>query len=140
MRTLVAFVALGLGLLGCDDDKPVTHRTTGPLVVYEHGGGFASQPRDLEIDRQGHARLSVRTGADLAKRTFDLSPAQLDELEGALDDAAGAAQPGPTGCADCFTYTIHADGIDLSLDQVSIEDAPDPVGRLVTLLEDLSGP
>jgi hypothetical protein len=141
MKTLLALLCLVVGLPGCGGrEKPPHKPAPGPLVVFEHGGGIAAQPRRLEIDHQGRANLTVRTGADASSRTFRLSAAQLEDLEQALDAAAGADQPAPTGCADCFTYSIVADGLRVDLDQVSIDKAPDAVGRLVTLLEGLSSP
>ncbi|MEA2124948.1 MAG: hypothetical protein QOI80_1730 [Solirubrobacteraceae bacterium] len=140
MKTLVAVVALAFGFPGCETRPPVVKHDGGPLVVYEHGGGIAAQPRRLVIERDGRAKLTVVTGADESHRAFRLTGPELDDVERALEDAAGAEQPKPTGCADCFTFSITADGIDVDLDQVSIDDAPEPVGRLVTLLEGLSSP
>jgi hypothetical protein len=139
VRLLVVIAALGLWLPGCDDDKPVPRKPTGPLVVYEHGGGIAAQPRHLAVDRDGHAKLTVRTGADVSKRAFDLPAPQLQDLEDELINAQGDTEPDtPTGCADCFTFSIQADGVDVELDEVSIEHATNDLQRLVATLERLS--
>ena len=139
MRLLLAILALGLGLPGCEDDTPAAGHPDGPLVTYEHGGGIAAQPRRLVIDRDGHARLATTTGTTLSHRRFDLSPTQLADLEDELADARGDTDPDqPGGCADCFTFSIEADDIDVDLDQVSIEAATDGLRRLVATLERLS--
>jgi hypothetical protein len=139
VRLLVVIAAIGLGLPGCEDEKPVPKHPTGPLVVYDHGGGYASQPRHLVVDRDGHANLTIHTGTAVTRRSFDVPAPQLQDLEDALINAQGDTDPDvPTGCADCFTFAIRADDIDVDLDQVSIEHATNDLQRLVAMLERLS--
>jgi hypothetical protein len=140
MRILLVIAALGLAACGAEDEKPLTPRKkTGPLVVFEHGGGIAAQPRQLVVDRDGHARVTLVTGGKSSHRSFDLSAQQLGQLEDELVNAQGDSGPDePTGCADCFTYSIEADDIDLDLDQVSIEHTTSDLKRLVATLERLS--
>jgi hypothetical protein len=144
MKTLVTLLIAVAGVAGCggDDESPSTKppvKKTGPLVVYEHGGGFAAQPRRLVIDRDGHARVSIQTGGKISRRTFALHEQQLRQLEDELINAQGDSGPDtPTGCADCFTYSIEADDIDVDLDQVSIEHTTNDLKRLVATLERLS--
>jgi hypothetical protein len=132
----LALLALGFGFLGCDERKPIVQHDISALVIYEKGGGFASQPKRLVIDKDGHAKLSVRTGAKLSRSSITLGADQLSELEDALDAARGVSAPTePTGCADCFTYSVEADDLDFSLDDVSLDKAPDELGRLTVLLD-----
>jgi hypothetical protein len=143
MKTLATLLIAVAGLAGCGDDestgtKPPVKKT-GPLVVFEHGGGIAAQPRSLEVDRDGHAKVTVVTGGKAGHRSFDLTAQQLRQLEDELINAQGDSGPDtPTGCADCFTYSIEADDIDVDLDQVSIEHTTNDLRRLVATLERLS--
>jgi hypothetical protein len=139
VRLLLVIAALGFALPGCEDDGPADRPAHGPLVVYDHGGGYAAQPRHLVIDRDGHAKLTIRSGTGVTRRSFDLPAPQLQDLEDALINAQGDDDPDtPTGCADCFTFSIQADDIDVDLDQVSMEHATNDLQRLVEMLERLS--
>ena len=146
MRTLLALAALALWPLACGEDEPsAPPPATGPLVVYAHGGGIAAMPRILEVARDGHAALTVTVsgpkGPRNEMRQFDLPARELSELEAQLEAAAGDTGPSePTGCADCFTYSIEATGLDVELDQVSIEDVSPELRELVRTLERLSAP
>jgi hypothetical protein len=139
----VVLLSIIIGLLGCGDDPaPVTHTGTGPLVTYERGGGVASQPQKLVIQRDGRARLQVQTAGKDADNRFTLTAADLKALESALHDARGVDLPTPQGgCADCFEYTVQADGVDLHLDSVAYEDAATPteLKSVVAILEKLAG-
>lgn len=139
MRLLLAIAALTLAACGDDPRPQAPPPRTGPLVTYEHGGGIAAQPRRLVVDRDGHARLTVRTGADETTRRFDLHAEQLRRLEDELINAQGDAAPDvPTACADCFVYTIAADDVDVTLDEANLEHATNDLRRLVSTLERLS--
>ncbi len=121
MRSLLA-LALITGLLGCD--KPATS-----AVTFTRGGGFAAHPLTLAIDAAGHVTSSGRT--------FTLSPRQRSRLAHALDAARGVTLPSSEGgCADCFVYTITADG--LSVTYADASPVPDEIGDLTGLLLDLS--
>jgi hypothetical protein len=148
MRLLLAAAILALIPLACGDEEtgtePVPPRTE-MLVVYGHGGGIAAAPRILEVDREGHATLTATVPGPNGPRNetseFDLTPDQLADLEDQLAAAEGEAGPTePSGCADCFTYSIEATGIDVDLDQVSIDDVSPELQQLVTTLERLSAP
>jgi len=136
MRVLLALVVLVAA--GCGGEaKP--QPATGPLVTYERGGGFAAQPKRLVIRRDGRARLKVRTGQKVTHASFTVSAEELDELERALDDARGVDAPKTeTGCADCFTYTVDADGVEFEFDDVSLEDAPPELRRVVGVLQQIT--
>lgn len=138
MKVVLAIAAVCLGLLGCGDTGTVTD---GPLVVYEHGGGLAPEPRRLVVERDGRATLTVLPGADETRRQFDLTTTQLGDLEDQLTAAQGdTVSDEPTDCRDCFGYSIRAERIDVGLDDVSLADATDDLRRLVGTLERLSAP
>ena len=139
MKALLVLLALALTACGEDADPKTTKPATGPLVVYERGGGIAAQPRTLTIQRDGRARLTVQTGQKVTHASVTVPAGRLDELEQALDDARGVEVPkSQTGCADCFTYDVHADGVEFSLDDVSLEDAPEALKRVVGVLNQIT--
>ena len=140
MRTILVLLALGLAACGHATERPAAPHGS-PAVMFEHSGGYASQPRRLVVDGRGHARLTVTTGTKVSHSAFTLSPAQREDLTQALDAARGVKLTQPTGgCADCFTYLVKADGVDFYLDEVALQDAPAPLKRVVTVLEKLSSP
>jgi hypothetical protein len=135
-------VALALVFAGCGDDTEKERPASGGLLVlYERGGGIASQPQRLEIGRDGHAQLTVQTGQDVSHRDFEVSGAKLDDLEAAVEAAAGVrVGPLSSACADCFIYTVRGSGVDFQLDSVSYSDdsTPDELSRLTAMLEQLA--
>ncbi len=149
MRTLLAAISLAFVGFACGDETVAPSSPPGTptdqLVIYAHGGGIAAMPRLLEIARDGHATLTVtvsgRKGPKNEMSEFGLPAGELSDLEDQLDAAAGDTAPGgPSGCSDCFTFAIEATGIDVELDQVSIEDVSPELRELVTTLERLSSP
>ena len=147
MKRLVAVLALFLSACGTAEEEPADEPPprTEMLVVYAHGGGIAAMPRILEVDRDGRATLTAtvsgRNGPKNETSEFDLTASQLADLEDQLAAAEGDTGPDePSGCADCFTYSIEATGIDVDLDQVSIDDVSLELQQLVATLERLSAP
>jgi hypothetical protein len=134
------FVLLALVVAGCGEDpKPKPGPATGPLVTYERGGGFAYQPRRVVIQRDGRARLTVQTGEKVTRDSFTITDAELDDLEQALGDARSVEAPRTqTGCADCFTYEVRADGVEFVFDDVSLGEAPAEHRRVVGVLQQIT--
>jgi acetylornithine deacetylase/succinyl-diaminopimelate desuccinylase-like protein len=132
-------VLLALAVAGCGDERAEPKSATGPLVTYERGGGFAYQPRRVVVQRDGRARLTVETHGKATHTSFTVPADRLAEIERALADARGIDAPRTqTGCADCFTYEVKADGVDFAFDDVSLEQAPPELRRVVGVLQEIS--
>jgi hypothetical protein len=138
---LVFVLAAAAGCGGSDDppgsdDGPVL--TNGALVSYTRAGGVGGVDERLRIDPDGAATISIGAPED-AQRTFQLSDAELARIQSLLDAAdlgAVPANPQPTGCADCFVYTVEYGGRTITYDDAS--PPPASVGELVTGLTDLA--
>jgi len=134
--TLLAVAATAL-LYGCDEDgsngSTTTRQSGGPLVVYERAGGIAFTAQRMVIDEDGSATVEVE-GPGKIGAEFDLTGAELDELRGLLDEATLESPPEPSGCADCYAYSIEHDGRKASFDQTNYPPGTEP---LVTFLSNL---
>jgi hypothetical protein len=133
MRTLPALVCASmLAVSGCgDEDSTADPPVSGPLVTYARSGGVASMPEQLVVEAGGSA--TVEAGVDSVRTTFELSEAELDELRSTLEAADfGGVEPGPTGCADCYSYEVVYDGTTVSYDDANT--APASVTAVVALL------
>ena len=135
-------------LAGCGDEEatpPERPAGDGPLVSFARTGGFAPQPYSLEVDREGGATLTLTTRQDKDKtKRFTLSADDRSTLTDALDAVRDAGEDGRNvnaGCADCFYYSVKADGIDLELDSFTYTDDATPEAQvaLVAILEELVG-
>lgn len=135
--TLVAALALGAG---CGDDAaaPTTPPAgDGSLVTYSREGGVASMPIELTIQADGPATLV--SGYDGQTEDFVLDDSELEELASELEaaDLEGFEGPTePTGCADCFLYTVSYEGTTISYDDTATP--PDEVTALVNHLDELA--
>jgi hypothetical protein len=140
---LVLVVVLA-GVAGCggSDDSPSTDDgpvlTSGALVNYTRTGGVGGVDEHLRIDPDGAATVTIGAPEN-ADRSFELSDAQLANIQSLLDAADLSAMPEnpqPTGCADCFVYTVEYGGRTITYDDAS--PPPASVGALVTGLGDLA--
>ena len=121
------FVAVSLGLVACGDggDSSTGAPSSRPLVTFTVTGGIAGISERLVIDQDGSATLT--TGyrpADQSTARFKLSSSELTALTDKLDAAGldSLPKPKPTGCADCFEYTIAYGGTTYSADDVSLPE------------------
>jgi hypothetical protein len=135
MRTLSALVCGALlAASGCgNDDSNADPPQSGPLVTYARSGGFASMPEQLVVEADGTA--TVEAGVSGARTTFELSAGQLDQLRAELEAAdfdAVEQPPGPTACADCYSYEVVYDGTTISYDDA--DTPPASVTAVVALL------
>jgi hypothetical protein len=139
--TLVLAVgALALGP-GCgSEDAPDSEPATtgdGPLVTYSREGGVASMPVELTIDADGSATLVSEF--DAQTEDFVLGDAELRALTAELDAADLEAFEEPTepsGCADCFLYTVTYGGATISYDDTATPS--DEIIALVGHLDELA--
>jgi len=131
-------LAVGAALLagcGSDDDGPVV--TDGVFVTFSQTGGVAGIDERVRIESDGNATVTLGEPSN-TERSFELTDAELDHittLVEAADFDSMPAEPQPTGCADCFVYTVEHAG-----DSVTYDDAIEPdssIGELVTGLREL---
>ena len=142
MKGLLVLAAVAALLAGCgsddepSDDTPVL--TNGALVTYTRTGGVAGLDERLRIDPDGGATIAYGEPVD-SERSFDLTEAELDRVNSLLETAdfgSMPANPEPTGCADCFVYTVEHGG-----DSVTYDDATEPspsIAELVAALGELT--
>lgn len=138
LPTLV-LVAL-MTLAGCgssdepaDSDGPV--QTDGSLVNYARTGGVAGIDEGLRVEPDGAATVTIGEPSN-TERSFQLADAELDRINSLLEEAdfdAMPENPPPTGCADCFVYTVEYGGRTVTYDDAS--PPPASVGQLVTELD-----
>ena len=144
MRAIGVLLSIMAGLAACGDEDrnaPPQNSPAGPLVTYEREGGVAGRPQRLVVKRDGRAQLTVTAGPDAGEEEFRVDGGELAEIERAVQAARGVeAPPLAAGCADCFVYTIQADGVDVQLDSVSYGDrrTPKPLAALVGRLDRLT--
>jgi hypothetical protein len=135
---LLAATAVGCG--NSDDEEttggPV--ETNGALVIYTRTGGVGGIDERLRIDPDGAATLSYGEPTN-SQNSFQLSEADLDRITTLLEAAdldSMPSQPEPTGCADCFVYTVEYGGRTVTYDDATPPAAS--VGELVTGLGELA--
>jgi hypothetical protein len=145
MRMLIV-IAIALFAAGCgssdapESDQPesdVPVLTDGALVIYSRTGGVGGIDERLRIEPDGSATVMIGEPMN-TERSFELSATELDDVQALLDSADLEAMPTeaqPTGCADCFVYTVEYGGRSVTYDDAT---EPEPsVGELVTGLDDL---
>jgi hypothetical protein len=135
---VVAAFAVGCGDSDDSQDPSGPVQTNGALVTYTRTGGVGGVDEHLRIDPDGAAAVTIGAPED-ADRSFELSDTQLAHIQSLLDAAdlgAMPENPQPTGCADCFVYTVEYGGRTITYDDAS--PPPASVGALVTGLSDLA--
>jgi hypothetical protein len=128
LAACTAFVA------GCGGDDPATTTPgSGALVTYSRTGGVASVPEQLVVEADGTA--TVEAGIGTARHSFELDQNELDQLRAELEAAdLGAFEPppGPSACADCFSYEVVYNGT-----TVSYDDAHPPAAAVASVVAHL---
>lgn len=132
----LAILVLAAFAAGCgSDDEPVV--TYATLVTFTQTGGVAGMDESLKIEVDGHATITLGEPAN-EERSFELTEAELDRVTTLLDGAdfdSMPATPEPTGCADCFVYTVEHNGDSITYDDAT--DADPSVAELVAGLSEL---
>lgn len=138
MRILL-ITAVALCVAGCGDpedpeaDDPVL--TSGALVTYMRTGGVGGIDERLRIEPDGGATIMIGEPMN-TERSFDLSAAELEHVQALLETAdleAMPSEPEPTGCADCFVYTVEYAGR-----SVTYDDATEPEASVAELVAGLN--
>jgi hypothetical protein len=134
-------LAVGIFVAGCGSSEDATTQSTvqtdGSLVTYTRTGGVGGIDEHLRIEPGGAATLSYGEPTN-SSRSFALTDAELSHITSLLDaaDFTSAPAPQPTGCADCFVYTVEAGGHTYTYDDST--PPPAAVGELVGSLGDLA--
>lgn len=140
---ILCLAAVALFAAGCgssaepgDSDGPV--QTDGSLVTYSRTGGVAGLDERLRINPDGTATLAYGEPVD-TEREFELTSAERERITSLLEEAdfdSMPANPGPTGCADCFVYTVEYGGESVTYDDVAEPSAS--IAALVAALGELT--
>ena len=135
-RQLAVLVVTAAVFAGCGgshpNQAPITQPTTdGALITYTRSGGIAATTQHLTVRTDGSATVSVEGPGDIGA-DFRLSHAEFAELNSAIGDATLEGEAPPTGCADCYSYVISADGATASFDETQV---PSGTEHLVSLCE-----
>jgi hypothetical protein len=126
---LAALLISGCGGSGTSTSgSTLTSTSIASRIDFHVSGGFAGVDQELVIAPDGRATVTTRFRDTSSARHFQLSDAQLSELRDKLA-AAGIAQlpiPPPSGCADCFIYSIGFEGRSYRTDQASVPKPLEP--------------
>jgi hypothetical protein len=136
LLTIIAVAVLGAALLLTAGGAPSAPAAVHPtLVTFHRSGGFAGVDDSVTVERDRRVTVRSRGGDARHKR---LSKAAMRKLRTDLKAARfdqPSPQGAPSGCADCFIYTIKYDGhrVQLSEDRVPARMRPaiDRLSRLI---------
>lgn len=140
LLAIAALFAVGAVLLLSGRDTPpapaAATRSATTLVTFHRSGGFAGVDDLVKVRRDRRVTIR-RRGA--AARHARLSRRAMERLRRALTQARFDEPPAdapPSGCADCFVYTITYGGhrVQLSEDRIPSRMRP-AVTRLARLIE-----
>jgi hypothetical protein len=142
---LLALVSLAGCGGGGDETSDPTTPADGPLVTYERGGGIAATYVKLTVAGDGSAVIAdglPEAEQKQAVTRFRLSGGDLSELTRAVEAAAPLEKsPSPSGCADCFEYSIETADGKVSFDETAVgddADGPQVSAEIVRLLAELN--
>ena len=136
LLTIIAVAAIGATLLlAATDTPPAPAAAHSTLVTFHRSGGFAGFDDRVTVKRD--RRVTVRSRGAAARHTR-LSKAAMRKLRRALE-AARLDQPPPqgppSGCADCFVYSIAYGGHRVELSEDRVPDRMRPaINRLSRLI------
>jgi hypothetical protein len=144
LATALFLLAAAGAAAGCGDDDRIadpgpTVQSDGPLVIYERAGGVAYTAQRMVVEEDGSATVDVE-GPGGVGSDFELSDAELDKLRALLEAATLADQPEPSGCADCYAYTIDYAGQSATFDQVSYPPGTEPLVAFLSEIVEREAP
>jgi hypothetical protein len=137
LLTIIAVTAIGAVLLlaGADRAPAPASAHTKTLVTFHRSGGFAGVDDRVTVKRDRRVTVRSRGAAATHKR---MSRAAIRKLRRALEDGRFDQPPPegpPSGCADCFVYTIMYGGHRVQLSEDGIPDRMRPaIDRLSRLI------
>jgi hypothetical protein len=130
--TIACLVALATGAAAVAAAPAPTYAFT---LLYERSGGFAPSTDRLEV-APGRSAVAESSGTRAGNRRvqFRISNRRIRALERSLRRAhfGSLENPGPSGCADCFVYSIFYRGHQLELDESQM---PRQLGAAVAEIE-----
>jgi hypothetical protein len=148
MRTLaIALFALCAAPLagGCDGERTTTTsatttdaHTAGALVIYQRFGGIAFTAQQMVVEQDGSAKVEVK-GPGRIRADFLLTDAELAELRELLADATLETPP-PSGCNDCYGYSIEYMGPPAIFDETSFPPGAEPLIEFLSALVERETP
>ncbi|MBA2241026.1 MAG: hypothetical protein H0W09_07275 [Solirubrobacterales bacterium] len=147
-RALAATIATALALvpLGCggSSEPPERSPLRAATIEYSKGGGIAGIGLTLLIRPDGSATLESGERGSRPVR-FALGQAELEELRAEhaatpWDELDAAFEEGePSGCADCFGYTVTVGDQSFSLDDLQrSEGIGEQANPAISLLEEIA--
>jgi hypothetical protein len=109
--------------------------TAKTLVSFEQSGGIAGVTVTVAVSTTGQVTGDVNGG----DRSHRLRAATLRHLRGLLADAHWErASPGPSHCADCFSYVVRYHGHRARYDDSQSRQVPSSVRAVVAELVRIS--
>jgi hypothetical protein len=109
--------------------------TAKTLVSFERSGGIAGVTVTVAVSTTGQVTGDVNGG----DRSHRLRAATLRHLRGLLADAHWErASPGPSHCADCFSYVVRYHGHRARYDDSQSRQVPSSVRAVVAELVRIS--
>ena len=105
------------------------------LVSFQQSGGIAGVDVSVAVSTTGRVTGDVSS----RDRSHRLHAATLRHLRGLLADARwDRANPGPSACADCFTYVLRYHGHRVRYDDSQAKQVPGSVRAVVAELVRIS--
>ena len=87
----------------------------GVLLRYTRSGGFTGETATLVVREDGRATATFNLGDEDKKRSFELTDAELADLDEAFEDVSwpevSQSLPFPEGAADFFEYDVNYRGV-----------------------------
>jgi hypothetical protein len=138
---LAAAILVASPAIGCGASRSTSTFTTmtPPAdggIRFSVTGGIAGVDQLLVIDASGDASVLTKARQHDTSSRFQISKTELASLREKLD-AAGLAQllsARPSGCVDCFEYSLDYLGQTYNADEVSIPKRLEPAIAALTNL------